>query len=693
MIRSQSARIDTFSVSSHPRIDQRNMPLVLVVLSLLCVLSPNGAAQAADRYLSPRLDPAKFMKSGDLKEGMTGYGLTVFRGIKIERFEVEILGVLENEYSETNLILARCSGGPLAKTGVIAGMSGSPVYVEEKLIGALAYAWPFTTEAIAGITPIENMLPVLDLPATERAPSDGDIKKEGMGAVPWSGEDPGSMTNSTPPDWPNRLQSFLRKDYEGALTGGVVTTNVNEGEEFSAPRTPTWTSGWTQWWQAPLNAPPQTGARQGWIPLATPLAMEGVSNEVFNRMSALFPGMGFQPVVGGSVGSATVEGIKLEPGAALGVSMVSGDLNLTGIGTVTYVEGDHILGFGHPMFQDGPTDLPMTTAYINAVLPSSRISTKMGGLIKVVGTLEQDRLPAVGGTVGGVPATVPFRVHIRNEQAGVDREFNYDLASHRFFTSRFALLCVLDAFDAATRGMRDSASDYTLTVNLKGRPPVVLTDQISSAMGTSFEIAMTLGSVVDLLMQNPYESLRIESLDLQVQAVDRLRRGTLEWIRVDRQTVEPGETVTVSVGVRPWLGELEVYQRALRIPTDYPPGQIQLSVTDAMGYIAEIQRRNPDRFRARNIEDVMRLLNEVYRNDQLFFTLAAIAPGVSMNGKEMSNLPSSVLRVMADSAERGIGMVISNKPVIQDRIQVAAPLTGSQVLLVEVEPRRADRLN
>ena len=667
------------------------MPFVPVFLSLLCLLNPCGAADTADRYLSPRLDPAKFLKSGDLREGMTGYGLTVFQGTRIERFNVEILGVLENEYSETNLILARCSGGPLAKTGVIAGMSGSPIYVEEKLIGALAYAWPYSTDAIAGITPIENMLPVLDLPATERAPVNGDIKKEEMGMSPRGVENLGSMSNSTPHDWPDRLLAFLRKDFETALTGSLSRMDVSEME--STPTIPTWASKWTQWWQAPLNMPPQTGARQGWIPLATPLAMEGVSNEVFERMAGLFPSMGFQPVVGGSVGSASVDGVKLEPGSALGVGMVSGDLNLTGIGTVTYVEGEHVLGFGHPMFQDGPTNLPMTTAYINTVLPSSRLSTKMGGQIKVVGTLEQDRLPAVGGIVGGIPAAVPFRIHIRNQQAGVDREFNYDLASHRFFTSRFALICVLDAFDAATRGMRDSASDYTLTVKLKGRAPVILTDQVSSAGGTSFEIALTLGSVVDLLMQNPYESLQVESLDLEVQAIDRLRRGTIEWLRVDNQTVEPGGTVTVSVGVRPWLGELEVYQRSLQIPKDYPPGQIQLSVMDAIGYIADIQRRNPDRFRARDIEDVLRLLNEVYRNDQLFLSLAAIAPGVSLNGKEMSNLPSSVLRIMADSSERGIGMVIMNKPVIQDRIQVAAPLTGSQTLLVEVEPRRADRLN
>ncbi len=667
------------------------MPFVLVFLSLLCLVNPCGAADTADRYLSPRLDPSRFLKSGDLKEGMTGYGLTVFQGTRIERFEVEILGVLENEYSETNLILARCSGGPLGKTGVIAGMSGSPVYVEEKLIGALAYAWPYSTEAIAGITPIENMLPVLDLPATERAPVEGDIKKEEMDSASGMSQEISLSTNSTPQDWPQRLQAFLSKDYESALTG--VTARPEAGEPISMPPTPTWSSGWTKWWQAPLNRPPQTGARQGWIPLATPLAMEGVSQEVFERMASLFPGIGFQPVVGGSVGSASVEGVKLEPGSALGVGMVSGDLNLTGIGTVTYVEGDHVLGFGHPMFQDGPTNLPMTTAYINTVLPSSRLSTKMGGQIKVVGTLEQDRLPAVGGTVGGIPTSVPFRIHIRNQQAGVDRVFNYDLASHRFFTSRFALICVLDAFDAATRGMRDSASDYKLTVNLRGHPPVVLTDQVSSAGGTSFEIAMTLGSVVDLLMQNPYESLHIESLDLEVQAVDRLRRGTIEWLRVDSQSVEPGDSVTVSVGVRPWLGELEVYQRSLQIPRDYPPGQIQLSVTDALGYISETQRRNPDRFRARNIGDVLRLLNEVYRNDQLFISLAAIAPGVSFNGKEMANLPSSVLRIMADSSERGIGMVIMNKPVIQDRIQVANPLTGTQTLLVEVEPRRSDRLN
>jgi hypothetical protein len=646
-----------------------------------------GFAQG-DRPLSPRFDPAKFWKSSDLKAGMKGYGLTVFQGVKIERFEVEILGVLHNEYSETDLILARCSGGPLEKTGVIAGMSGSPIFIDEKQIGALAYAWAYSTDAIAGITPIQNMLPVLDMPATERSGS-AAAGLEGDGVNSPGRELPGG-TNSTPDDWSDRLMSFLNKDYSSALFGNVQAT---ERQPATQERVEGWNAGWVSWFQAPLASPAKMSTGPGWIPLSTPISMGGISSGLQDKVAGLMSGIGFQPVAGGGPSGQEKVEVKLEPGSALGVAMVTGDLNMTGIGTVTYQDGNHILGFGHPMFQDGSTDLPMTTAYINTVLPSSRLSTKMGGLVSVVGVLEQDRLPAIGGVVGGKATTVPMRVHIRNQVAGLDREFHYELSQHRFFTSRFGMICILDSFDVATRGFRDSASDFTLTLKLKDHPAVVVKDHISSTMGTSFEIAMTLGAALDLLLQNPYEKVFVEGIDLEVEAVDRLRRGTIDSIRVENQTIEQGEPVVVNVAVRPWLGETKIIRHTLPLPRDVQPGPMQLQVTDAIGYITELQRHNPDRFRSRSLKNLIDLMNDIYRNDQLFLTLSALAPGASFNGKEMADLPTSVLRVMADSPERGTGLFLMNQPIAADRIQVGTPLVGSHAILVQVEPRRAEPID
>ncbi|MCG3199305.1 MAG: hypothetical protein GHCLOJNM_03816 [bacterium] len=662
----------------------KNRTLARPVLSGVCGLALILACPAfsgAEKVPSPRFDPAKFWRSADLKEGMTGYGLTVFQGVQIEKFEIQVLGVLRNEYSETDLVLAKCSGGPLAKTGVIAGMSGSPIYIDNKLVGALAYAWPYSTEAIAGITPIENMLPVMDYPASERAPS----ATLGGGSL---GASASPETNSTPADWSERFASFVRKDYLGALSGASVKASHPEGARVLRPD-----EVWTEWWSEPLGGPLRIGSLGGWSPLTIPLSMSGAPGMVSERLSGWLAPMGFAPVVGGAPGAEAGIQAKLEPGAALGVAMVTGDLNLTGIGTVTYTDGDRVIGFGHPMFMDGPTDLPLTTAYINTILPSSRLSTKVGGFIDIVGALEQDRQPAVGGLIGGKPATVPFNVRIWNPAAGIDRQFHYELAHHRFFTSRFGMLCVLDAFDVSARSFRDSTANYTLSVKLKGLPEVVVRDEVSSAMGNSFDLAMTLSAVLDLLLRNPYKTVQVESIRLEVEVVDLLRQGTLEWVRVDNPDVRPGDTLQVSVGIQPFLGELQVVRHSLKLPKEMESGMHQLVVTDAQGYIFELLGRNPDRYRSRGLEHMISLMNEVYRNDQLYFSLSSIAPGASFNGKEMPDLPTSVLRVMADSSERGTGMFVLLQPVVESRIDFDNPLTGRFPILVNVQPRQDRRIN
>lgn len=664
-----------------------------MVLTVLMSLPGCGAYAEENAPQASHFDAEKFMRSADVREGMKGYGLTVFKGTKIERFEVEILGVLRNEYSGSDMILGRCTGGPLAKTGIIAGMSGSPVYVEQdskvKLIGAVAYAWTFSTDSIAGITPIEEMLPVMDLAPTERAYPTGAV---GMSTLSPK-EIPQSQVNQPLENWEQRFAAFLRKDTQGALGIGAARSVVTtESPQFQPAILPTHAS-WTDWWQAPLKNRVSSTSLGGWVPLATPLSFGGVSNDIFDQVTGLFPAVGLLPTLGGTAISSVTSPVQLEPGSSLGVALVTGDLNATAIGTTTYMGGSRLIGFGHPMFQDGPTDLPMTTAYITTIMPSSMNSFKMGGLIEVVGTLEQDRFPAVGGVIGGMPTLVPFKVNIVNEAAGIDQDFTYNLVLHRFFTSRFGLMCVLDAFDAATRAMRDATTDYTLTIHLKGHPPVVIRDQISSTQGTSFELAMTLSAAVDLVLKNPYEQAAIEAIELKTESVDRLKKGTLEWIQLDRQEVEQGQNLTLHMAVRPWLGGLQTFEKTLAIPKEFPVGPLLVTVHDSVGYISEMQRRNPDRFRPRSMQDLLGLLNEVYRNDQVFVTLSALAPGASFNGREMPNLPSSVLRVMADSTERGTGQFLTNRPLSTETIQTSLPVSGSQMILVEVQPSQADRLN
>jgi hypothetical protein len=641
-----------------------------------------------DNSLSPRFDPEKHWRSADLERGMRGYGLTVFQGTKIERFQVEILGILQNEWTETDMILAQVSGGPLRKTGVIAGMSGSPIYIDDKLVGALAYAWSFSKEAIAGITPIENMLPVLDLPATERGQeAGGAVTADAPGVLE------GAQRTSTPLNWHTRFQNYLLKDHEGVLaTPELPGTPVSGAQAWPAAG-----SFWENQQKAnpldSLGSPLDISVPGGWIPLGTPVTAGGVSSHLLEKAASFLSPLGLLPVPGGVPSAYREDKVELEGGSAIGVQLVGGDLSMAGIGTVSYRDGDSILAFGHPMFQDGATDLPMTTAYINTVISSMAISTKMGGALEIVGALEQDRLPAIAGKIGEKSNTLPMAVHVNNRSTGVKRDFSYDIAYHRFFTPRFAMFCVLDAIDVTARGFRDSTLSYTLTLDLKEGEDLVLKDQISSAGSTSFSVAMTLGDVVDLLMRNPFEKIDVEKIDLEIEMTDRLKVGTVEWVSVEGQEVEPGEEIDVSIAIQNWLGETEILRESVAIPEDFDGGYVQVTLADSRTYLTESLKRNPDKFRPRDAESLLKLLRTYYRNDELFITVDTLSPGASFFGNEMPGLPTSVLRVLAESGDQGTGTLTAFENIAEKKIDLDRPVSGSQRAVVNIEPSKWNNLN
>ena len=661
----------------------------LLLFIILINLGTSLEVYAEGAVPSSRFDPSKFWSSSEIKRGMKGYGLTVFQGTTIEKFDIEILGVIENEFTDTDLILALCSGGPLAKTGVIAGMSGSPIYIEDKQVGALAYAWRFSKDAIAGITPIENMLPILDYPSTEASSytadfdSDSTLREASTRVL----QAPGRGLN--PEVWEHRFQAFLKKEYSEFLEDRPLEALGS----FDSNPSPT--SNISQENSADSLLKGEELPSQGWVPIATPLMVSGLSSRVLDQVSRVMSPIGLLPMPGGlpSAMDENLSQVKLEPGAGIGVALVDGDLKLAGIGTVSYVDGDQVLGFGHPMFGDGSTDVPMTTAYINTVLPTLSLSTKMGGMIQPVGVLQQDRLPGIGGTVGGKARTLPLRIHLEHKAADLDRTFNYDVAYHRFYTPRFALFCALDAIDVFERSFRDSTASFDLTLKIKGRDPLTLHDEVSSTGGTALSIGMVLSSALDLLMRNPYEEIEIESVDLEVDIVDRLRQGSIEWISLTKQEVKPGESLGLDISIQPWLGEREILREVVGLPEGLDAGSLLVTVSDANRYIIEKMMRNPDRFRARNLDSLLELIGESYPNNEVYITVSALSMGLSEFGNEMPDLPSSILRIMADSPDRGKGGFMTTEVVTEKVIKVDRPLSGQQRILVKVEPSREHRLN
>ena len=309
----------------------------------------------------------------DIKPGMVATGHTVWQGDKIEEFQVHIIGVLRNVIGpRRDLILARLEGGPLAHTGVIAGMSGSPVYLDAKLIGAVSYSLgAFSKEPIAGITPIAEMIDAATLdaprpPTGTRARLEMPVTRESVAAAMRA-----SMSWARPfADRPGDVQIF------GDGVSGQVATMLR--------------------------------------PIATPLNFGGFSPEVAEMLGASFRDYGFLPVAGAAAAAQTpsMTNTPLRPGSAVGVNIVSGDFNMGATGTVTEVVGNKIYAFGHPFFNLGPIAFPMTQAYIHTLLPSMTSSMKISTLGDIIGTVRQDRATTIAGLTGDGPATIPVKISL-----------------------------------------------------------------------------------------------------------------------------------------------------------------------------------------------------------------------------------------------------------------------------------------
>src|SRR5215471_19046984 len=332
--------------------------------------------------LSLSAETTSFMSVDEVRPGMKGTGKTVFQGTKIEQFDVELLGVLKNYAPKQDMILARLSGGPLAKTGVIAGMSGSPVYIDGKLLGAVAFSFPFATEPIAGIQPIQQMLGLLD---QKPAPAQQKIAGNGLEGEPRAGILPSESPTS-----------FIYKQFEKLAAGTplsqlLLPQSLLSNNPFS---TSTGTASLTR--------------------IQTPLFVSGATPAALQQFGALFNTFGFTPVQGGGGGSAaglaTSTPSKVEPGSSINVELIRGDISWSANGTVTYVDGNRVYAFGHPNLTAGPTDVPMSAGYVISLLPNLQNSFKLAVPLDVVGSFQQDRSTGIAGTVGVKSKMIPVTV-------------------------------------------------------------------------------------------------------------------------------------------------------------------------------------------------------------------------------------------------------------------------------------------
>ncbi len=630
----------------------------LVVTVLLTLPAVDGAR--ADTH------EGHFVSVEELKRGDRCVGRTVFVGTEVEEFELEILGVVRGAAPGTDLIIGRAEGALLESTGILEGMSGSPVYKNGRLIGAIASTWQFSKEPIAGITPIGEMLPALELMDAEghaggRPGLDG---LPGLAMLP-EGE---------------RAASSLARicDMAGMLDRRTDTHTVPPAVAFGDRRL------------SPIAAPlVVSGADPDYIhrasrvlgPGVTPLLGSGIAPGPAARTD-IAPGVapGSAAVPGSSSGAGREDG-ELKPGSAVGVQFVRGDANWTAIGTVTHLDGDRLLAFGHPLFNVGAIDMPMVAVYVHAVMPLQSMSFKYASGGELLGTMKEDRNRAVAGVVGPGPPMVPLTVNIRTN--GGERRFEFETVSNRPYTALFSGLAFGGAVSSAVKASGPVTVDLSVRIDT-GEELVEYRDVFHTtepAMRCSGELSLLLS----FLAENAFEERELRGVELDVAVREGDFRTAISRVDADRKVYRPGDDVKLRVFMRPVRGDPFERELCLRIPEAITPGSLTVRVGDAMSFhLWERDRLGPGAV-PRSYEQLLNLIRDAKPGNVVVAQLLSDSPGLSLSGDEMRGIPGRAGLAMASSATSG-AVDPSMFSVLREReFAVRGQVVGFHEMTVHVE--------
>jgi hypothetical protein len=593
-------------------------------LAALASLLPLGAGAAPVPTLPPEA----------LEAGQKAVVHTVFRGHVVETFDAEILGVLKGGAAAGDLILARATSERVVRTGVAQGMSGSPVYVDGKLVGALSSGWPFSREPVFGITPIGEMLEVLDHPASPPGgPSAGPGGVEARrGARP-------------------EFRGIGWEDPEGAP---ALSRGVSEAEGGAPVRLtlPLAFSG--------LHADAQAIARDWLLPLQ------------------------FNLVPGGAAGKS-LDPDSIGPGSAVAVDVLRGDLLLSAIGTVTWRDGDRILMFGHPFFQAGDVRMPLSTAEITTVVASDASSFKLGMRGVEAGVVEQDRRAAVSGRLGGTSRMLPVSVTLRGDPRS-PRTFRFESIEDRVLGPALIGIAALSSMMESGGAAGNRTLRWRLGVHRPRAEALEIAD-VASGDQPPTEVALEMTASLALLFGNPYARLDLDSVSIAVEATPGRSSWILSGARADRAVVRPGETLRVRCELDRWRGGRETREIAVPIPEELAEGRYELRVAGGDALTRYEAQRYPSRFRPRSLEEAIRRLRESRPSSALFAVL--IAPGVEVTrgGSDYRGLPASALSVLAPEVGDGARTPRAGAWVVEERLAFDGPVAGEIVFPIVVDER------
>ncbi|REJ79280.1 MAG: hypothetical protein DWQ47_00615 [Acidobacteria bacterium] len=614
---------------------------ILFILALSSV--SYGQVAANSGASSERTDnPEKnFFPVGDLKEGMRGTARTVFSGSRSEEFNVEILGVLPGWIGpKQDLIVGRISGGQADRTKVFAGMSGSPVYIDGKLVGAISYSFPFATEAICGITPIEQMISIFE-------------------------QEKGGKASSSSP----KTFSFAE------LAASEWLPDLADGSALSQANTVSGSSS------NPLGA----AVSQTFRPISVPVSFSGISQATLNRFAPQLLKAGLLPVSAPVGAARTMEMKEADENTLLGgdsvvIHLTTGDISMAASGTVTLRDGNKIYAFGHPFLAAGASSLPMSESHVVTVVPNINNSFKLAVPDGMVGRMTQDRNTGVFGELGQAPKMIPVRINLRTSRNKLET-LEFSIANDELLSPLLVNMALINTIMAYERGLGDLTIEVNGKVNLNGHDPVNMKGRFGGPMAVRLAAGTVVVPVGNLLVSR-FDNLSIKGIEVDLSLTEGNKVAALERIEVDRTEARAGETINIQAFVRGDSGRVFTQQIPFTIPKGTPEGSLTIEVGDG----AKLQEKSASKkFVPDTLAELIGKINEVKKNDRLYVQSYRTTKGAIVGSNEMPNLPPSVLATMNNNRSAG-----GFKPTVEtlvSEVEVAPAefiVTGQQSIKIQI---------
>ncbi len=578
--------------------------------------------------ISCLLAAADIMKLSEIKPGMEGEGKTIFKGSTIETFKFKVLGILEKFVSDKSLIIAELSAPELNEGGVIAGMSGSPVYIDGRLIGSVSYGLSnFSKKPIAGITPIEDILKVSAASGPAVNVEISDIK------IDFSKENV------------QRVSDAIRREL-------VSRMNFSPVRSLSPIKLFASSSGFSQ---------EAVSFLQG---MFVPLQSQGIGKDVGTKKLA-------------------ADMFSLRPADAVAIPLVRGDASYTATGTVTYVEGQKAYIFGHPFFNLGTVDFPLHKAEVISVIPSYENSFKLASTLNQVGVVQQDRFSGVQAELGKSPYMIPLKIFLKNR----NRNFNLEIVNHPLLTPALTYISLMNAFQAEYQEFGFQSIAVTGKIFIENEENVVLDDLFSGT--AAFDEFSALVMAIDyFLMNNREKSIKIQKMDFEINGRETIQKADLENVLINKNSYLPDELIDIEMKLKSEKGESFSEKITIKSPSLKPGSTFYLMVADATEVTEFDSKAVKTSYFPSDLSGLIRAINNIRRNNRIYLKIFVPAQGIFIKGFEYPYLPSSVGNVLLYNslAKDQANMALST--VAEYQYEVPAVVSGKKTFKLQIKERK-----